>query len=84
MLKGGHSAILSTVIKLPVVIKTFVLSIFEWPLYTYFTVINKIAPLDCLEFENDNTSTSQIEISLHLLAHVGIFSYVCCGPLTFF
>ena len=33
-----HSVILSTCIKLPVIIKTFVLSIFEWPLYTDFTV----------------------------------------------
>ena len=32
-----HSAILLTFIKLPVVIKTFVLSIFEWPFYTGFT-----------------------------------------------
>ena len=34
-----HSAILSTFIKLPVVIKTFVLSILEWPFYTGFTVL---------------------------------------------
>ena len=33
-----HSAIISTLIKLPVVIKTFDLSIFEWPFYTGFTV----------------------------------------------
>ena len=33
-----HSAILSTFIKLPIVIKIFVLSIFEWPFYTGFTV----------------------------------------------
>ena len=33
-----HSAILSTFIKLPFVIKSFVLSIFEWPFYTGFTV----------------------------------------------
>ena len=33
-----HSAILSTFIKLPIVIKIFVLSIFEWPLKTGFTV----------------------------------------------
>ena len=33
-----HSAILSTFIKLPFVFKTFVLSIFEWPLKTGFTV----------------------------------------------
>ena len=34
-----HSAILSTFIKLPFAIKTFVLSVFEWPLKTGFTVI---------------------------------------------
>ena len=33
MLQGEHSAILSTFIKLPFVIKIFVLSIFEWPFY---------------------------------------------------
>ena len=38
MLQGEHSAILSTFIKLPFVIKIFVLSIFEWPFYTGFTV----------------------------------------------
>ena len=34
-----HSAILSTLIKLSFVIKIFVLSIFEWPFYTGFTVL---------------------------------------------
>ena len=38
MLQGEHSAILSTFIKLPFVIKIFVLSIFEWAFYTGFTV----------------------------------------------
>ena len=38
MLQGEHSAILPTFIKLPFVIKIFVLSIFEWPLLTGFTV----------------------------------------------
>ena len=33
------SAILSTFIKLPFVIKIFILSIFEWPFYTGFTVL---------------------------------------------
>ena len=33
-----HSAILSTFINLPFVIKIVVLSIFEWPFYTGFTV----------------------------------------------
>ena len=35
-----HSAILLTFIKLPLVIKIFVLSIFEWPLKTDFTYQN--------------------------------------------
>ena len=38
MLQGEHSAILLTCIQLPSVFKTFVLSIFEWPLKTGFTV----------------------------------------------
>ena len=38
MLQGEHSAILLTFIKLPFVIKIFVLSFFEWPFYTGFTV----------------------------------------------
>ena len=33
MLQGEHSAILLTFIKLPIVIKIFVLPIFEWPFY---------------------------------------------------
>ena len=39
MLQGEHSAIPSTFIKLPIVIKIFVLPIFEWPFYTGFTVV---------------------------------------------
>ena len=38
MLLLEHSAILLTFIKLPFVIKNFVLSIFEWPFYTGFTI----------------------------------------------
>ena len=38
MLQGEHSAILPTFIRLPFVIKIFILSIFEWPFYTDFTV----------------------------------------------
>ena len=38
MLQGEHSAILSTFIKLPFVIKISVLSIFEWPLKIGFAV----------------------------------------------
>ena len=36
MLQGEHSAILSTLIKLPFVIKIVVLFMFEWPFYTGF------------------------------------------------
>ena len=39
MLQREHSAILSTFIKLPFVIKIFVLSIFERLLKTLFTVV---------------------------------------------
>ena len=38
MLQGEHSAILLICIKLPFVIKIFVLYFFEWPLYTGFTI----------------------------------------------
>ena len=38
MIQWEHSAILSTFIKLPFVIKISVLSIFEWPFYVGFTV----------------------------------------------
>ena len=41
MLQGEHSAILKAFIKLPFVIKIFVLSIFDWPFYTGFTVLVK-------------------------------------------
>ena len=49
-----HSAILSTFIKLPTVIKIFVLSIFEWPFYTGFTVFWYVIPFG---------------VSLHLLSN---------------
>ena len=39
MIKEEHSAILSIFIKLPLVIKIFVVTICEWPFYTGFTVL---------------------------------------------
>ena len=45
MLKGEHSAIISTFIKLPFVIKIFVLSIFEWPFYTGFAIFPHVSSL---------------------------------------
>ena len=47
MLQGEHSAILLTFIKLPFVIKIFVLSIFEWPFYTGCTVYLNLESLTC-------------------------------------
>ena len=45
MLQREHSAILSTFIKLPFVIKIFVLSIFEWPLKAGLTELKTNYPL---------------------------------------
>ena len=39
MLQREHSAILSTFIKLPFVIKIFVLSIFEWPFTQVYCIL---------------------------------------------
>ena len=44
-LQGEHSAILSTFIELPFVIKIFVLSKFEGPFYTGFTVLAISKPI---------------------------------------
>ena len=46
MLQREHSAKLSTFIELPFVIKYFVLSIFERPFYTGFTVVTCQTGLD--------------------------------------
>ena len=58
MLKGEHSTILSTFIKLPFVIGIFVLSIFDWPFYTGFTVQHLIvwfkATLFIFKFQDPN------------------------------
>ena len=42
MLQGEHSAICLSFIKLPIVIKIFILSILEWPFYTGFTVYENL------------------------------------------
>ena len=72
MLPLEHSAILSTFIKLPVVIKTFVLSIFELPFYT--GLLYSLAELCtsvhlCVNFRLDLT----------VLYHKNI--QFCCGYL---
>ena len=48
-----HSVVLSTFIKQPFVFDTFVLSIFEWPLKTGFTVqhqLKKNTKISCADF----------------------------------
>ena len=67
MLEGEHSAILSTFIKLPFVIKIFVLSIFEWPLKTGFTVLFSCCPSVCLSIPLSvhNISDFSICIGIH-------------------
>ena len=42
MLQREHYAMFSTLIKLPVAIATFVLSMFEWPFYTGVTVLHEL------------------------------------------
>ena len=53
--KGEHFAINWTFIKLPFSIKTFILSIFVWPLKTGFTVFFlKVGPLLVMVAERQN------------------------------
>ena len=59
ILQGEHSEILSTFIKLPFSIKTFVLSIFKWPLKTGFTVIIlQVMKLVAFIFEHSSYSSA--------------------------
>ena len=70
MLQGEHSTIFLTFIKLPFVIKNFVLSIFEWPFYTGFTILlldNKIA-------QEDQNSSGLRYIMVYAFSH-SLFGY---------
>ena len=69
MLKGEHSAILLTCIELPHGFKTFVLSIFEWPLKTGFTVC--VIP-ECLlrqTLYSEDTDEMQHNAAFHQVLH---------------
>ena len=68
--KREHSAILSTCIKLPFVIKIFVLSIFEWPSYTGFTVLAIVGK----EFNMHEQPSSKTEHICHLYGKYGAIS----------
>ena len=64
MLQGEHSAILSTFIKLSFVIKIFVLSIFEWPLKTGFTVFClKVHVQEVFDHNGSSTKAEDCNIS---------------------
>ena len=54
MLQGEHYAILSTFIKLPFVMKIFVLSIFEWPLKIGFSVSHVFWVLNKIKRNNNS------------------------------
>ena len=60
MLQGEHSAILSTFIKLPFFMNTFVLCIYEWLLKTGFTVVNLDVPLHCHSQQNSPALESAV------------------------
>ena len=72
MHQGEHSAILLTCIELPFVIKNFVLSIFEWPFYTGFTVnpsvVLSIGKCEKLKFVTLNNTPGRIPQSVMCLA----------------
>ena len=63
MLSEEHLAILSTFIKLPFVIKIFVLSIFELPFYTGFTVHENAFYLNLEKYPFKIKRPHQLEIT---------------------
>ena len=65
MLQEEHSEILSTCIKLPFVIKMFVLSIFEWPLKTGFTVLHWYG------YMTQSTNFGHVSVSLLVAGNLG-------------
>ena len=63
MLKREHFAILSTFTRLPfVIIKTFILPIFEWPFYKRYTVPELImgSAIRCIDYISLYTVNSEI------------------------
>ena len=75
MLQGEHSAILLTFIKLPIVIKLFVLSIFEWPFTQVLPYHNDIIPARSHTFvEIDH----EIISTVILLPSADSFKKGCC------
>ena len=65
MLQGEHSAILSTFIKLPVAIRIFVWSIFEWLFDTGFTVCQLIDNKKSFIKRQNGSATIEYPETLH-------------------
>ena len=65
MLQGEHSAILLIFIKLPFAFKTFVLSIYEWPLKTGFTVFSYPLILTCVLGAQNKRLVETVLLSTH-------------------
>ena len=79
MLQREHSAILSTFIKLPVVTKTFVLSIFEWPFYTGFTVSPNLFYILRPVIKGLYLTGLQIRVRTGILFLLYVNQNICCG-----
>ena len=77
--QGEHSAILTTFIKLPFVIKIFVLSIFEWPLYTGFTIMQFFSSLLCHSREVKEHQSCQTYVIGHMQNRVFIILAIRCA-----
>ena len=71
MLQGEHSAILLTFIKLPFVIKIFVLSIFERPFYRGFAVV-----CDCGIYQLPLILTALLNIDLINVVYLTAFIFI--------
>ena len=65
-----HSAILLTCIKLPSVFQTFVLSIFEWPFKTGFTVRIKGSEVRISKLKCSANSADTDDETLHYVAFI--------------
>ena len=74
-----HSVIHSTFIKLPFVIKIFVLSIFKWPFYTVLALIYYMSPHNLLVISVFKLEPILVKIYLSTLFVVKMpFSYYVC------
>ena len=74
----SYGSITSTFIKLPFVIKIFVLTIFEWQFYTYFTVYKLLCKHKNEDFSKNallsrlNLNTLAVTVS-HFVTNMNIY-----------